>query len=174
MQIITVENKNSEKFLRKKTEDFKFSEFEKRALKELVEKMRNTMKKADGIGLSANQIGIGKKFFIVQIPLQDEGGAIIREKFYAIFNPKIIKLSKKTAVMEEGCLSMPGLYGPVERPERIVLEGYNQNGKKIKIEASGLLARVFQHEMDHLEGKLFVDRAKSDDIKHAPKYDKLN
>jgi len=174
MKIVTVENKNNEKFLRKRTEDFKFSEFEKSALRKLIAEIRHTMKSAEGIGLSANQVGIGKKFFVTQIPLRDESGAIIREKFYAIFNPKIVKSSKKTVVMEEGCLSIPGLYGPVERPERVTLEGYDQNGRKVKIEASGLLARVFQHELDHLDGKLFIDRVKSEVLKNMVKRDKLS
>lgn len=174
MQIVNTENKNNEKFLRKRTENFKFSEFEKRALRELILKMRHTMKSAEGIGLSANQVGIGKRFFVAQVPLKDESGAIIREKFYAIFNPKIVKSSKKTIVMEEGCLSIPGLYGPVERPERITLEGYDKNGRKMKIEASGLLARVFQHEMDHLDGKFFIDRVKKEDIKNILKDRPIN
>ena len=160
MKIITVENRNNEKFLRKGTADFKFDEFEKRDLRELVQKMKRVMKEANGIGLSANQVGIGKKFFVAQITLYDENGIVVREKFYAVFNPKITKESDKTVAMEEGCLSVPGTYGQVLRPEKIVLEGFNQNGGKIKIRASGLLARVLQHEMDHLQGKLFIDKMK--------------
>lgn len=112
------------------------------------------MKEFDGIGLSANQIGLPYQIFVAQLP--DHSGKI---KFYAIFNPKITKVSKEKDIMEEGCLSVPDKSGFVERHSQIVLEGYNANGKKIKIKAWGLLARVFQHEVDHLKGKLFIDKA---------------
>ena len=107
------------------------------------------MKKADGIGLSANQIGLDFKVFVAQA----DG------KFYAIFNPKILKSSEERAAMEEGCLSVPEVFGTVIRPAKIVLEGFDKNGKKLKIKAWGLLARIFQHEVDHLNGKLFIDKA---------------
>ncbi len=115
--------------------------------------MREKMKEAHGIGLSANQIGLPYRVFVAQVP-SHQG----RPKFYAIFNPEIVKQSKETEIMEEGCLSIPGKYGFVERASRIVIKGYDPNGKKIKIKAWGLLARVFQHEIDHLDGKLFIDR----------------
>ncbi len=80
-------------------------------------------------------------------------------KFYVIFNPEIIKFSEEKIIMEEGCLSAPGIYGQVERSSEIILQGYDKNGRKIKIRASGLLARIFQHETDHLNGILFIDKA---------------
>jgi peptide deformylase len=118
--------------------------------------MRIQMKAANGVGLSANQIGISERFFVGEIP--DSQG---KPKFYAIFNPKITKVSKKkTETQEEGCLSVPEIWGPVERYSEVVLEGQDSTGKKVKIKAWGLLARMFQHEVDHLDGKLFIDRAK--------------
>jgi hypothetical protein len=78
----------------------------------------------------------------------------------AVFNPEITKVSKETDVLEEGCLSIPGIYDEVKRPDRVVIQGYDKNGKKLKIKAWGLLARVFQHEVDHLDGKFFLDRVK--------------
>lgn len=167
MKIVTVENKNNERFLREKTEHFELSELRASEVRNLLQQMKRTMKEAEGIGLSANQVGIGKKFFVAQIPVEDESGSVIREKFYAVFNPKIVKTSKKKIVMEEGCLSIPGFYGPVERSEHVVLEGQDQNGRKVKIKASGLLARVFQHEMDHLDGRLFIDRVEKNKLKKA-------
>lgn len=156
MNIVTVKNKKDEKFLRHKTRHFDFHKYTKKDIRELIKNMRQTMKEANGIGLSANQIGLDIKVFVAQVP-DDQG----RQKFYAIFNPELTKLSKETAEMEEGCLSVPEKFGMVNRPEKTVLEGFDQNGKKIKIKAWGLLARVFQHEVDHLNGTLFIDKAKN-------------
>jgi peptide deformylase len=166
MKILTVNNKAEEKFLRQKTADFDFAKFTKKEIKEIIERMKETMLKANGIGLSANQIGLNFKMFVVLIPEKpslntDSVNTIGKAKFYAVFNPEIVKFSKKTSVMEEGCLSVPGVYGEVERPEKITLIGQDKNGKKIKIKAEGLLARVFQHEVDHLNGILFTDRTKN-------------
>ncbi len=168
MKIYTIADKTEEKFLRTKTADFDFSKFTKKEIEDLIKKMRKTMSTATGIGLSANQIGLNLRLFVAQIsdkPLKrDRNNKIILPppkamKFYAIFNPKIIKSSGKKSVMEEGCLSIPGIYGLVERSEKISLEGYDRYGKKIAVKASGLLARVFQHETDHLNGILFIDKA---------------
>lgn len=169
-KIFTVNNKKEAKFLRKKTADFDFSRFTKKEIIELVKKMREIMTEAVGIGLSANQLGLNLRLFVAQIsdePLKrDKNNKIIlpppeKMKFYAIFNPEIKKFSKEKIVMEEGCLSVPGIYGDVERSEKITLVGYDKSGKKIKIKAWGLLARVFQHEVDHLNGILFIDRTKN-------------
>ena len=157
LKIITIENKTDEKFLRRKTADFGFLKTGKKELAELIKNMRKMMYEANGIGLSANQIGLNMRFFVAQI----FDKSLKREmKFYAVFNPEIIKFSDKKVLMEEGCLSVPGLLGFVERPEKVTLVGFDKNGKKIKIKAWGLLARVFQHEIDHLNGFLYTDRAK--------------
>ncbi len=147
--IWTVEDKKEGKFLRKKTADFDFSKFTKKEISELVAKMREAMKAADGIGLSANQIGLDLNVFVCRA----EG------KFYAVFNPQIVKQSNNEISFDEGCLSVPQKFGGVKRPERVVIVGRDRNGKKIKIKAWGLLARIFQHEIDHLNGFLFTDRA---------------
>jgi peptide deformylase len=105
---------------------------------------------AEGIGLSANQIGLNTRVFVARV----------ENKFYAVFNPEIIQESKEKNKMDEGCLSIPGVYGLVERPAKVTLKGYDANGRPIKIKAWGLLARVFQHEVDHLNGNLFIDKAK--------------
>jgi peptide deformylase len=157
--IVTVHHKKDEKFLREKTEEFDISRLKDkkqvREIKELIRKMRETMKEANGVGLSANQIGIPERFFVAQVP--DAQG---KQKFYVVFNPELSKKSKETETVEEGCLSVPEMYGPTERHYEITLTGYDINGKKIKIKAWGLLARVFQHEVGHLDGKLFTDIAK--------------
>ena len=168
MKILTANNKKEEKFLRTGVGDFDFARADKKEIQKTIKEMQKTMREAIGIGLSANQVGLNMRLFIVQIseePLKrDENNKIILPspelmEFYAIFNPKIIKFSKKKIIMEEGCLSVPGIYGPVERPEKITLVGQDESGKKIKIKAGGLLARVFQHETDHLNGILFTDKA---------------
>jgi peptide deformylase len=155
MEIFTINNRKEEKILRRKTPDFDFSKFKNSEISETIKKMRAAIKKERGIGLSANQIGLDWRLFIAEIP-SDKG----KIKFYAIFNPNLIKVSKERTTLEEGCLSVPGVWGYMERPEQIVMTGFDKNGKKIKIKAWGLPARVFQHEIDHLNGVLFIDRTK--------------
>ncbi len=154
-EILIVENKKEEKFLRRTTADFDFKKFTKKEVNELVARMRRAMKAANGIGLSANQIGLNLRVFVAEVP-DAQGGM----KFYAVFNPQLEKASEETVPYEEGCLSVPGVWGSVERPARVVISGFDKNGKPAKVKAWGLLARVFQHEMDHLNGKLFIDRTK--------------
>jgi len=174
MKILTIANKKEEKFLRQKTAEFDFKtystkageKFSKKQIKKLIANMKITMEKAPGIGLSANQVGLNLKLFIAQIPeqrMETEGEKItlMATEFYAIFNPEIKKTSKEKTIMEEGCLSVPKMFGEVKRPEKITLIGLDENGKKIKSKAEGLLAKVFQHETDHLNGILFIDKAKN-------------
>ena len=174
MKILTIANKKEEKFLRQKTAEFDFEtystatgeKFSKKQISKLIADMKNTMEKAPGIGLSANQVGLNLKLFIAQIPeqrMETEGEKItlMATEFYAIFNPEIKKTSKEKTIMEEGCLSVPKMFGEVERPGKITLIGLDENGKKIKLKAEGLLAKVFQHETDHLNGILFIDKAKN-------------
>ena len=150
MKIYLEKNKTEEKTLRKKIATFDFDKYTKKEIRELIKKMRTTMRRADGVGLSANQVGLNEKMFVAEVD----------HKFYAIFNPKIIKKSDEKSEMEEGCLSVPDKFGTVIRADKVWLEGQNADGKKLKIKAWGFLARVFQHELDHLEGKLFIDRSK--------------
>lgn len=148
MNILTIKNKKEEEFLRQKTEVFDFYKHSKKETRELIKKMRSTMKKADGVGLSANQIGLPIRVFVTEFD----------NKFYAIFNPQIKKTSEEENNLDEGCLSVPEKFSPVKRAEKVWLEGFDQNGKKLKIKAWGFLARIFQHEVDHLNGKLFIDK----------------
>ncbi len=153
--ILLITDKKEETFLRGKTVPFNFTAHPFKEVQTLVKSMRETMKSADGVGLSANQIGLTYRMFVAQVP--DSQGQV---KFYAIFNPEIIKQSKESETIDEGCLSVPLKFGPVERHYRVTLTGFDMRGKKLKINAWGLLARVFQHEVDHLNGKLFVDKTK--------------
>ena len=115
--------------------------------------MIKLMKNSSGAGLAANQIGILKK--IITVNIQDQEKEI--KKTYALFNPKIKSYSKKTIVMEEGCLSFPKQFIEIERPASIKIEYIDENNKIIEEEKNGYEARVLQHEIDHLSGKLFVD-----------------
>jgi len=144
-----------EKLLRTKMPTFDFSKHDAKEIRDLLTHMKRTMHAAHGIGLSANQIGLKLRVFIGQVP--DANGAL---KFYAIFNPEIEKTIGEKTPFEEGCLSVPGTYGETMRPETVVLKGFDKRGKPVKIKAWGLLAKMFQHEVDHLNGVLFIDKAK--------------
>lgn len=119
---------------------------------EILDDMHETLKASkDGIGLAAPQVGILKR--LVVIDLSSEDGEV-----YKLVNPVIIK-TKGEQVCREGCLSVPGMLGDVVRPKEIVVEALNEKGQKIKIKAQDLLAIVLSHEIDHLDGVLFIDKA---------------
>ena len=142
------------KVLRTKAVPFDFAKHDKKDISALVARMKKIMHEANGIGLAANQIGLPYSVFVAEVP-GDRG-----PKFYAVFNPVLEKLDKEKVVMEEGCLSVPRAYGDVDRPAKVTLSGMDRNGRPVKIRAWGLLARVFQHEVDHLVGTVFIDKCK--------------
>lgn len=117
-------------------------------IQRLILNMRETLKKNKGIGLAAPQVGVNKKVILINL-WKDE---------YVLLNPRLTYKSRDQEVGEEGCLSLPGVYLNIERSKRVRVKALDQNGKKIKIKAKGLLARVLQHEIDHLEGILITDR----------------
>ena len=114
---------------------------------ELLDNMRETMYKAEGIGLAAPQVGILQRIFIVDV----------NDNLIEFINPQIVSTESKS-IMEEACLSIPGESGSVIRAEKVVMKGFNREGEEIKIKAEGLLARALQHELDHLDGNLFIDK----------------
>lgn len=118
-------------------------------IKELVEDMIETLHKYDGIGLAAVQVGILKQVVVIQ---EDENSPI-----HVIINPEIISQTG-TQVCEEGCLSFPNKFAKVERPEKIKIRALDENGKKIEISGKGLLAQAISHEIDHLNGEVFIDK----------------
>lgn len=120
-------------------------------LKRLMDDMLETMYAAPGIGLAAPQVGVLKRFFVVDVGEQDA-----RDPRFFV-NPEIIKRSDTKAVYEEGCLSLPKQYGDVERAEAISVRYLDRAGTERELDADGMLARCIQHEMDHLDGVLFVD-----------------
>ncbi|MBE6074021.1 MAG: peptide deformylase [Selenomonas ruminantium] len=121
-------------------------------LKKLMDDMAETMYQNDGVGIAAPQIG--KAIRLVIIDCQDEHGLI------ELINP-VITFREGTALDTEGCLSVPNIFGEVERAAKVKVEFLNRRGKKQHLTATGLLARCIQHELDHLEGQLFIDVAKS-------------
>jgi peptide deformylase len=157
-QIWTVQNSQQEKFLRTPVPEFDMQSVSKKDLEELVIHMRRMMVQERGVGLSANQIGLSVRAFVCQLPTRD--GAGYQGKFYAVFNPRITKISEKKNCDQEGCLSIPGLYGDVDRYTAVIVEGFTKHNRPILINAKGFLARIMQHEIDHLNGKLFTDIAR--------------
>ena len=118
----------------------------------LIDDMTESMYAADGIGLAAVQIGVPKRVVVIDLD-QKEG----KKNPRAFINPKITWVSEEMAVFEEGCLSVPEIWDDVERPARIKAEYLDRDGKKQTLEADGMLATCLQHEMDHLNGVLFID-----------------
>jgi len=126
-------------------------------LQTLVDDMIDTMRQAPGVGLAAPQVGESSRLMVVEYG--DEENDEIPPKLYVMANPEITRSSPETVLGTEGCLSVPGIQGDVERLESITVKGLNRHGHPMTVKAKGWLARIFQHEIDHLDGILFVDRA---------------
>jgi peptide deformylase len=120
-------------------------------IRALVSDLFATMYDAEGVGLAAPQVGISQRIIVVD-PRDDE------TEPFALVNPVIMQSSEELERGEEGCLSIPGLKDIVERPDRVKVEGLTEEGEHVRIDAEGLLARILQHEIDHLDGVLFIDR----------------
>ncbi len=138
-------------------------------LQELVDTMFDTLDAANGLGLAAPQIGVSERVIVVDVPAdsEDESGVATR---MALVNPEIVK-AKGEQVGPEGCLSVPGFFGEVRRALQITVKGQDVHGKDVRMRAEGLLARAFQHEIDHLEGVLFIDRAEPGTVAYAGEQD---
>lgn len=131
-------------------------------LQTLIDDMIETMREAPGVGLAAPQVNVSERLIVVEYAEEeDEEGELEKpKKLFAMINPEIVKSSAETLMGVEGCLSIPNLVGEVERHAAIQVKGLNRHGKPMKVKAEGWLARIFQHELDHLNGILFPDRAK--------------
>lgn len=126
-------------------------------LQTLIDDMIETMRDAPGTGLAAPQVGELQRFFVTEFGHEDDEEA--PPKLYVIVNPEITRKSKDTVMGIEGCLSIPEFVGDVERAEAVTIKGQNRHGQNMKLKAKGWLARIFQHEIDHLNGVLFTDIA---------------
>ena len=146
MRIITLGNE----LLRQKAE--KIEKFDEEIIS-ISKQMLEILIRDKGVGVAGPQIGVMKRIFVVHVQ-----GDIER----VFINPSILETSHKTEKMEEGCLSVPGVYATVIRSETIKVQAWNEKGRPFTLETSGLLARVIQHEYDHLEGVLFIDRLPED------------
>lgn len=152
--------------LRKKAKEIEV--VDKEVLK-LLDDMAETMYDAPGIGLAAPQVGKPLKVIVADISSRGEESELIK-----LVNPHIVHAEGED-VLEEGCLSIPGFSEEVKRATKVVVRGLNEKGKEVEIVAEGLLARVFQHEIDHIEGRLFIDhlsKIKRELIKHSIKKSK--
>ena len=135
--------------LRKKSQSLEKVDDE---LKKLMDDMLETMYSAPGIGLAAVQVGVLKRLVVIDLSKDDQK----KEPLFFV-NPKITFQSKKTSVYEEGCLSLPGHFAEIERPAECHINYIDYDGKSKELQASGLLATCIQHEIDHLDGILFID-----------------
>ena len=126
-------------------------------LQTLIEDMIETMRAAPGVGLAVPQVGVSERVIVVEYG--DEEDEEAPKKLYTVVNPELKITSNETEVGVEGCLSVPGLLGEVERSLAVRVEGLNRRGQPLHIKAKGWLARIFQHELNHLNGVVFTDRA---------------
>jgi len=125
-------------------------------LQALIDDMVETMRAAPGVGLAGPQINVPLRVIVVEFG--DEEDEDVPPKLHIVVNPELSKFSQELVSGTEGCLSIPGFLGEVERSKTITVKGYNRHGQPLKIKAKGWLARIFQHEVDHLDGILYIDR----------------
>ncbi|OGY47005.1 MAG: peptide deformylase [Candidatus Buchananbacteria bacterium RIFCSPHIGHO2_02_FULL_45_11b] len=136
--------------LRQKNRNLKTAELQKNEIKQLILNMAETMKQKDGAGLAAPQVGQNLRIAAINT----EDGVLV------LINPKILIKSWRQEIMEEGCLSLPEIFGLVKRSLKVNVTALDSDGKRIRFKATGMFARVIQHELDHLDGVLFIDKAR--------------
>ena len=156
------------KILRQKAKSVPLEDIGTKKLGDTIARMKKAVRtEEDGVAIAAPQVGVGLRIFVVK------GGVLPRfEKDSVFINPEIVKISKKKRKAEEGCLSIRWLYGAVERNEKITISAWDEKGVKRTFGATGLLAQIFQHELDHLEGILFIDKAEN--VRNLPPPPKEN
>ncbi len=132
-------------------------------LQTLIDDMIETMRDAPGVGLAAPQVNIPLQLTVIEYAEgedeEENEGKELKKKLFVLINPEIVKVSEEKVVGVEGCLSIPGLVGEVERHETIQVKALNRHGQPVKHKVSGWMARIFQHEIDHLHGVLYTDKA---------------
>lgn len=147
--------KYGDPILRKKLKPVNFEELAPH-LPALLQDMEETCLSVHGVGLAANQIGLDMRLALILIPESDKKDAPLKR--IVIINPEFVEKTGEV-IEEEGCLSLPGLWVEVPRATEVTIQFLNEHGEKVKVRARGLLAKAFQHEMDHLDGHLFIDHA---------------
>ena len=128
-------------------------------LSELLDNMVETLRDAPGVGLAGPQVDVKQRVIVVEYAEPTEDGEEVPPKLYTLVNPEIIKPSHEVEMGIEGCLSIPGFVGEVERSTSVTVRAQNRHGQPVRIKATGWLARIFQHEIDHLDGILYTDLA---------------
>ena len=126
-------------------------------LRQLADDMVETMRSAHGVGLAAPQIGINERLIVVEMPTEGFEDDPQAGKLFAVVNPEIVRARGEKVLGDEGCLSIPGYIGEVERPSIATIKGFDVNGKPVRVKTFDYLARIFLHEIDHLDGVLFID-----------------
>ncbi|HSJ52863.1 MAG TPA: peptide deformylase [Anaerolineae bacterium] len=121
----------------------------------LAEQMLETMREANGVGLAAPQVGVSLRMFVAELPEDEETGE--PRETYILFNPEVVK-GRGEQIGYEGCLSIPGTIGEVARQDEVTVQGVDERGRGVRYKVQGYLARVFQHEIDHLDGVLYIDK----------------
>ena len=152
LEILTVQNLEHLKILRSKSRKVQAVSPK---LAAFADQMLDKMRDANGVGLAAPQVGVLLRLFVVELPEDEENDR--PPETYILFNPEIVK-GRGEQIGYEGCLSIPGYIGEVARREQITVQGLNEKGKPVRLKVEGYLARVFQHEIDHLDGTLYTDR----------------
>jgi peptide deformylase len=150
--ILSIETGRDNKILRKKSDII--HDITKKTVK-LIKDMEKTMVKNKGVGLAAPQVGINEQIILVTLD---------NKKILPMINPRILEVSDETAIAEEGCLSLPGEWGKVRRPKKVIVEFMTPKGQKTVMKFADFEAREIQHEIDHLDGVLFTDYLKEEDI----------
>lgn len=153
--------------LRQKAKEVPLSEIGSEKIQNIIKRMSEALSEsANGVGLAAPQIGVSLAIFLISEEVKNKAaaGKITAEekkklKHFIFINPRLIKSSQKKALMAEGCLSVEGVFGNIKRSRQVVVEAYNEKGEKFRVGASGLFAQTLQHEIDHLSGELFTDKA---------------
>ena len=143
--------------LRRKAEEIDITD--KKGVKALVQDLKDTLAEAEGCGLAAPQIGVSKRVVIVDGTDMTDMYDYLKDFRRTLINPRIIAQSDNFCTFNEGCLSIPGEFGVVKRPQHVKVKAQDRDGNWFEVEGEGLTARAFCHELDHLEGTLFVDRA---------------
>ncbi len=171
----------NEKILREIAKEVPLEEIKSLKIKKIIEEMKEALaSQDDGVAIAAPQIGYSLRIFVVsrrveEILLETKPDKKENElKDWIFINPVLKKLSKEKKNVEEGCLSVRYLYGEVKRSKKAIVEAYDENGKKFQRGGTGLMAQIFQHEIDHLDGILFIDKAQNVEEIFPEKLKKLN
>lgn len=152
--------------LRQRAKEVPLKEIGSEKIRDIIKRMSETLSEsANGVGLAAPQIGVSLAIFLISEEVKNKATTEKmtpeerkKLKHFIFINPRLVKSSQKKSLMAEGCLSVEGVFGNIKRSRQVVVEAYNEKGEKFRTGASGLFAQTLQHEIDHLNGKLFTDK----------------